>query len=141
MTGLLATLKGLPLAYNRDPQEDKEPVFDAIDNLALLRPAVAGMVATSRFDYVRMAAQAPQGFCLATDIAEWLVKRNEPFKVAHEMAGACVRVAEAADKELADLTDAELEQIGGVQLLGVREVLTATGAVRARDTPGGTAPS
>ncbi|RRD41834.1 argininosuccinate lyase [Buchananella hordeovulneris] len=141
LTGLLATLKGLPLAYNRDLQEDKEPVFDAIDNLTLLLPAVAGMVATIRFDYARMAAQAPQGFCLATDIAEWLVKRNVPFKVAHEVAGACVRVAEAADKELADLTDAELEQIGGVQLLGVREVLTAAGAVMARDTPGGTAPS
>ncbi len=74
LTGLLATLKGLPLAYNRDLQEDKEPVFDAVDTLEVLLPAVAGMVATLTFHTDRMAELAPQGFALATDVAEWLVR-------------------------------------------------------------------
>ena len=94
LTGLLATLKGLPLAYNRDLQEDKEPVFDAVDTLELLLPAVTGMVATLRFDTERLASLAPQGFALATDIAEWLVRRGVAFRVAHEVAGTCVRVCE-----------------------------------------------
>ena len=90
LTGLLTTLKGLPLAYNRDLQEDKEPVFDQVDQLAVLLPAFAGMIGTLRFDTDRMAALAPQGFSLATDVAEWLVRRGVPFRVAHEVAGACV---------------------------------------------------
>ena len=91
LTGLLTTLKGLPLAYNRDLQEDKEPVFDAVDTLEVLLPAVSGMVATLTFATERMASLAPQGFALATDIAEWLVRSGVPFRVAHEVAGACVR--------------------------------------------------
>ena len=96
LTGLLATLKGLPLAYNRDLQEDKEPVFDQVDTLDVLLPAMAGMVATLRFDTARMAELAPQGFALATDVAEWLVREGVPFRVAHELAGACVRACEDA---------------------------------------------
>ncbi|WP_371152030.1 argininosuccinate lyase [Buchananella felis] len=140
LAGLLATLKGLPLAYNRDLQEDKEPVFDAIDNLELLLPAVSGMVATMRLNYERMAQLAPQGFSLATDIAEWLVKRGVPFRVAHEVSGACVRLCEEQGKELIDLTDAELAQIGGGLTPQVREVLTVAGSVSARAGRGGTAP-
>ncbi|MDO4791332.1 MAG: argininosuccinate lyase [Buchananella hordeovulneris] len=140
LAGLLATLKGLPLAYNRDLQEDKEPVFDAIDNLELLLPAVSGMVATMRLNYERMAELAPQGFSLATDIAEWLVKRGVPFRVAHEVSGACVRVCEEQGKELIDLTDEELAQIGQGLTPQVREVLTIEGSVSARDGRGGTAP-
>ena len=83
LTGLLATLKGLPLAYNRDLQEDKEPVFDSIETLEVLLPAFTGMVATLHFDTERMAAIAPEGFSLATDVAEWLVKRGGTFRVAH----------------------------------------------------------
>ena len=94
LTGLLTTLKALPLAYNRDLQEDKEPVFDAVDTLEVLLPAFSGMVATMVFDTERLAALAPQGFSLATDIAEWLVREGVPFRVAHEVAGACVRVCE-----------------------------------------------
>ena len=78
LTGLLTTLKGLPLAYNRDLQEDKEPVFDQVDTLGVLLPAVAGMVATLAFDTPRMAELAPQGFSLATDVAEWLVRQGVP---------------------------------------------------------------
>ena len=88
---MLATLKALPLAYNRDLQEDKEPVFDAVDTLAILLPAVSGMVSTMTLHYERMAALAPQGFSLATDIAEWLVKNGVPFRHAQEISGACVR--------------------------------------------------
>ena len=93
LSGLLATLKALPLAYNRDLQEDKEPVFDSVDTLEVLLPAFTGMVATLTFDTARMAELAPQGFSLATDIAEWLVREGVPFRVAHEVAGACVRRA------------------------------------------------
>ena len=105
LSGLMATLKAQPLAYNRDLQEDKEPVFDAIDQLEVLLPAVSGMVATLSFHTERMAELAPRGFALATDIAEHLVRRGVPFREAHEISGACVRVAEAQDKELADLTE------------------------------------
>src|SRR5699024_8849887 len=75
-TGLMTTLKALPLAYNRDLQEDKEPVFDATDTLELLLPAFAGQIATLTFNTDRMAALAPEGFALATDIAEWLVRQG-----------------------------------------------------------------
>ena len=88
LTGLLTTLKALPLAYNRDLQEDKEPVFDAVDTLEVLLPAFTGMVATLEFDTERLAALAPQGFSLATDVAEWLVRQGVPFREAHEVAGA-----------------------------------------------------
>ncbi len=95
LTGLLATLKGLPFAYNRDLQEDKEPTFDAVETLLLVVPAMAGSVATLRFDTERMAASAPEGFSLATEIAEWLVGQGVVFRDAHEISGACVRSAEA----------------------------------------------
>src|SRR3712207_4250963 len=108
LAGLLTTLKGLPLAYNRDLQEDKEPVFDQVDTLTVLLPAFAGMVATMRFDVGRMAELAPQGFSLATDVAEWLVRSGVPFRVAHEAAGGCVRAAESRGVGLDDLTDDEL---------------------------------
>ncbi|PFG38352.1 argininosuccinate lyase [Georgenia soli] len=140
LSGLLATLKGLPLAYNRDLQEDKEPVFDGVDTLELLLPAVAGMVATLTFDTGRMAALAPQGFSLATDIAEWLVREGVPFRVAHEVAGSCVRVCEEQGKELWDLTDDELAGISEHLTPAVREVLSVEGSIASRDGHGGTAP-
>ena len=93
MTGILTVLKGLPFAYNRDLQEDKEPVFDTVEQLLLVLPAMTGMIATLRFDAARMAASAPEGFALATDIAEWLVRNGVPFREAHEVAGACGRAA------------------------------------------------
>ena len=140
LTGLLATLKGLPLAYNRDLQEDKEPVFDAVDTLLTLLPAFAGMVATLRFDTERLAALAPQGFSLATDVAEWLVRQGVPFRSAHEVAGACVRACEQRGIELSDLSDADLATVSPRLTPGVREVLTVQGSLASRSAYGGTAP-
>ncbi len=142
-TGLLATLKALPLAYNRDLQEDKEPAFDAVDTLALLLPAVSGMIATLTFHPERLAELAPQGFSLATDIAEWLVRQGVPFRVAHEVAGECVRVCEqhSPAKELHELTDQQLAEIHPALTPDVRQVLTVEGSLASRDAVGGTAPA
>ena len=122
LTGLLATLKALPLAYNRDLQEDKEPVFDSVDTLEVLLPAVTGLVATLTFDTARMAELAPQGFSLATDVAEWLVREGVPFRVAHELAGACVRRCEELGIDLPDLTDEQYAEISPHLTHGVRSV-------------------
>ena len=140
LTGLLATLKGLPLAYDRDLQEDKEPVFDQVDQLSLLLPAFAGMVATLRFDLPRLAALAPAGFSLATDVAEWLVRRGVPFRVAHEVAGACVQTCEARGIALDELSDGDLAAISPHLTPEVRTVLSVTGSIASRDAVGGTAP-
>jgi argininosuccinate lyase len=138
--GLLATLKALPLAYNRDLQEDKEPVFDSVDTLEVLLPAFSGMVATLTFNTARMAELAPQGFSLATDVAEWLVREGVPFRVAHEVAGACVRRCEELGIELHELSDEQFAAISPHLTPGVRDVLTAEGSVASRDGRGGTAP-
>jgi argininosuccinate lyase len=138
--GLLATLKGLPLAYNRDLQEDKEPVFDAIDNLHLLLPAFTGMIATLTFHTDRLESLAPQGFSLATDIAEWLVREGVPFRIAHEVAGECVRVCEKRGIELDELSDADFAAISEHLTPGVRDVLTVAGSLNSRSGYGGTAP-
>ncbi len=140
LTGLLATLKALPLAYNRDLQEDKEPVFDSVDTLEVLLPAFSGMVATLAFDTDRMAELAPQGFSLATDVAEWLVREGVAFRVAHEVAGACVQTCEQLGVELHELTDEQYAAISPDLTPAVREVLTAEGSVAARTGRGGTAP-
>ncbi|WP_068323363.1 argininosuccinate lyase [Janibacter terrae] len=141
LAGLLTTLKALPLAYNRDLQEDKEPVFDAVDTLEVLLPAFAGMMATMTYHGERMASLAPQGFSLATDIAEWLVREGVPFRVAHEVAGSCVRVCEEREIELWDLTDEDLVGISEHLTPGVREVLSVEGSLASRDAKGGTAPA
>jgi argininosuccinate lyase len=141
LAGLLATLKAQPLAYNRDLQEDKEPVFDSVAQLELLLPAMAGLVATLRFDVQRMAALAPAGYTLATDIAEWLVRQGVPFRIAHESAGAAVRVAEARGVGLPELTDDEFAAISDQLTPEVRDVLTVAGSVSARNARGGTAPA
>ena len=140
LTGLLTTLKALPLAYNRDLQEDKEPVFDAVDTLEVLLPAFSGMVATMVFDPARLASLAPQGFSLATDVAEWLVREGVPFRVAHEVAGACVRACEERGIELWDLTDDDLAAISPHLGPGVRGVLSVEGSMASRSARGGTAP-
>ena len=140
LSGLLATLKALPLAYNRDLQEDKEPVFDSVDTLEVLLPAFTGMVATLTFNTDRMAELAPHGFSLATDIAEWLVREGVPFRVAHELAGACVRRCEELGVELADLTDEQFAAISPYLTPGVRSVLTVEGSTSSRSGRGGTAP-
>jgi argininosuccinate lyase len=141
LSGLLASLKAQPLAYNRDLQEDKEPLFDSVEQLELLLPALAGMVGTLVFDTDRMAALAPAGFTLATDIAEWLVIHGVPFRVAHEAAGECVQVAEARGAGLEDLTDDEFAKVHPALTPEVRSVLTVHGSIASRDAHGGTAPA
>jgi argininosuccinate lyase len=140
LSGLLATLKGLPLAYNRDLQEDKEPVFDSVSTLEILLPAFIGMVATLRFNTERMAQSAPAGFSLATDVAEWLVKKHVPFRDAHEITGALVQFAEERDIELQDVDDESLAAISEHLTPDVRSVLSVEGSVASRDGVGGTAP-
>jgi argininosuccinate lyase len=140
LTGLLATLKGLPFGYNRDLQEDKEPVFDTVEQLLVLLPAMTGMIKTLKFNTELMTKSAPAGFALATDIAEWLVREGVPFRNAHEIAGACVQVAEERDCELWDLTDEELTRISSHLNSQVRDVLNIEGALNSRDAFGGTAP-
>ncbi|MDF1490340.1 argininosuccinate lyase [Tessaracoccus caeni] len=140
LSGLLATLKGLPLAYNRDLQEDKEPIFDGIDQLHVLLPAVAGMVGTLTFHEERMAEVAPHGFSLATDVADHLVRQKVPFSSAHEIAGETVRYCENKGITLSDLTADDLPQISPDLDEGVLGVLTVQGSVAARNGRGGTAP-
>ncbi|GLY18530.1 argininosuccinate lyase [Kineosporia rhizophila] len=146
LAGLLGTLKALPLAYNRDLQEDKEPVFDAADTLEVVLPALVGMVSTLVFHTERMAELAPQGFALATDIAEWLVRQRVPFRDAHEIAGACVQrceqraAAEGRPVELWDLTDEDLAAVSPHLTPDVRAVLNVEGALASRDGRGGTSP-
>ncbi len=129
LAGLLTTLKALPLAYNRDLQEDKEPVFDAVDTLEVLLPAFAGMVATMEFDEKRLESLAPEGFSLATDVAEWLVRQGVPFR------------CEPLGIELWDLSDEDLLEISPHLTSGVREVLSVEGSLASRSAKGGTAPA
>ena len=139
LTGLLATLKGLPLAYNRDLQEDKEPVFDAVDTLSLLLPAFTGMVATLEFNRNRLELLAPAGFSLATDVAEWLVKQKVTFRDAHEITGKLVSYCEQNNLELHEVPDAEMAAISPALTPDVRDVLTVGGSIKARAGAGGTA--
>ena len=146
LTGLLATLKGLPTAYARDLQEDKEAVFDQVDTLEVVLPAFAGMLRTMVFDKARLEQQAPQGFALATDIAEWLVRNGVPFRHAHELSGACVKLAEGRSQELWDLTDDDFiavfkDFLPADKAPQVREVLSTKGSVTARNGHGGTSPA
>ncbi|MCZ9297593.1 argininosuccinate lyase [Corynebacterium hesseae] len=139
LTGLLSTLKAQPLAYNRDLQEDKEPIVDSVAQLNLLLPAMTGLIETLTFHEDRMRELAPRGFTLATDLAEWMVRQGVPFREAHEASGACVQIAEARGVDLVDLTDEELAGVDKRLLPEVRVVLTIDGAVASRSTKGGTA--
>jgi argininosuccinate lyase len=141
LVSVLTMLKGLPFAYNRDLQEDKEPLFDSIDTLLLVLPAVTGMIATTDFDREKMALAAPTGFSLATEIADYLAKKNVPFSQAHEAAGKCVALCESSARQLHQLTDDELATVHPQLDGGVREFLTVHGALNSRTTSGGTAPT
>lgn len=139
LTGLLSTFKAQPLAYNRDLQEDKEPIVDSVAQLNLLLPSMTGLVSTLSFNEDRMRELAPRGFTLATDLAEWMVRQGVPFREAHEASGACVRIAEERGVGLVELTDEELSGVDKRLAPEVREVLTIDGAVASRTTKGGTA--
>ncbi|MGH3389366.1 MAG: argininosuccinate lyase [Actinomadura sp.] len=140
LMSLLTTLKGLPLTYNRDLQEDKEPVFDAVDTLLLVLPAVSGLIATMRVNTERLEALAPEGFALATDLAELLVRRGVAFRDAHEVVGHLVVWCQVNDKDFGDLTDDELATVSPQLTPDVREVLNVPGALASRKAYGGTAP-
>ena len=135
LTGLLATLKGLPMAYNKDLQEDKEPLFDAFDTVRLTLAALDGMVSTLAFRTDRMAAAADNPYAAAIDLAEYLVAAGTPFRDAHAVVGALVRAALAGEGSLVDLVSAD-ERLGPEAA-----ALLAPGApVRRRTTPGGAGP-
>jgi argininosuccinate lyase len=137
---VLTMLKGLPLTYDRDLQEDKEPVFDAVDTLEVVLPALTGMVATMTVHADRLAAAAPTGYTLATEVADWLVRRGVPFRDAHEVTGRLVARCVARGCDLGDLDDAELAEVSPHLTPEVREVLSVDSALSARTTVGSTGP-
>ena len=143
LTALLVTLKGLPLTYFKDMQEDKEPVFDAYDSLELSVAAMSGMVRDLTVHAPAMRAAAAQGFSTATDLADWLVREaGVPFSDAHEIAGRAVRTAE--EKGCADLAGLALDDLKAIDRrfeAGVLDVLSVESSVASRNSFGGTAPA
>jgi argininosuccinate lyase len=141
MTGLMVTMKGLPLAYSKDMQDDKEPVFEAHDLLELSLAACAGMMETIAFVPERMRASAASGFSTATDLADWLVREGGvPFREAHHITGRAVKAAEEAGVMLDGLSLAQLQAIDPRITAGVFDVLSVEASVSSRTSLGGTAP-
>jgi argininosuccinate lyase len=140
LTGLMSTLKSLPLSYNRDLSEDKHSVLDSVDTLLLVLPAMAGMVATMKVQVDELRRQAPMGFTLATEVADWLATRGVPFKEAHEITGALVQACEKHEIELWEASPAMLAQVDARLTPEVRDCLTLEAAIAARSGWGGTAP-
>ncbi len=141
LNGVMVMLKGLPFAYNRDLAEDKWAAFEAIDTLALVLPAMAGMIATMRVDRERLKAQSTAGFTLATEVADWLSRGGLPFSEAHEVAGALVRRCEARGIDLPDLTPDDLAAVDPRLTPEVLPLLTPEAAIAARSGYNGTAPA
>jgi argininosuccinate lyase len=141
MVALTMTMKGLPLAYSKDMQDDKPPVFEAHDLLALSIAAMTGMVETTRFVPERMRAAAEAGFSTATDFADWLVREgNIPFREAHHITGRAVKLAESEGVALAALPLEALQAIDPRIDQRVFGVLTVDASVASRTSHGGTAP-
>ena len=138
LTSLLVVLKGLPFAYNRDLQEDKEPVFDSVDQLLILLPAITGMIETALFDSAAIIKGAADGFSLATEIADFLAKKQIPFATAHEVAGECVKYCENNGIELDQLSDARLLAIHPALTGELKAFLNVNGAVASRTSSMGT---
>lgn len=139
LTGFLATLKGLPSSYDKDLQEDKEPVFDAFDTLDVALPVMSGLIRTLELRPERMAAQLEPGL-LATELADYLARRGVPFREAHHLVGRVVRLSEARGVGLDELSPADLQAISPHFGDDAREVLSIPAALAARNVPGGTAP-
>jgi argininosuccinate lyase len=135
LTGLLTTLKGLPLAYNRDLQEDKEPLFDSVDQVSLALGAMQGLLASSWFDTDRMQAAADSPYLVATDLAELLVEQGTPFREAHALIGGLVRDSIERHVPLAELVAAHPD-LGDAAV----ELLEPGVSVTRRTTPGGAGP-
>jgi argininosuccinate lyase len=140
LVAVLSMLKGLPLTYDRDLQEDKEPAFDAVDTLGMVLPALAGMVATMTVRADRLAAAAPVGYTLATEVADWLVRRGVPFRDAHEITGRLVGWCAERGLGLDEVDDADLAKVSASLAPEVREVLSVRSALAGRTTPGSTGP-
>jgi argininosuccinate lyase len=140
LTGLLVTLKGLPFAYNRDLQEDKEPVFDSHDTLMLLLPAFTGMIQTLSFNTEKLSSNAALGHSLATEIADFLVRKNIPFNQAHEISGKCVKLAESKNMEVHQLSASDLSSVAKELTSDVLDVLTVKASLLARSNYSGTSP-
>ena len=141
LTGLMVTMKGLPLAYSKDMQDDKEPVFEAHDLLLMSLQALAGMVETVEFVPDRMRAAAAQGYSTATDLADWLVREADvPFREAHHITGRAVKAAEERGCDLADLPLDALQDIDERIDDRVYDVLSIDASVRSRTSYGGTSP-
>jgi argininosuccinate lyase len=141
LTSLMVTMKGLPLAYSKDMQDDKEPVFEAYDLLMLSLQAMTGMIKTIEFVPERMRAAAAQGYSTATDLADWLVREADvPFREAHHITGRAVKAAEERGCDLAELPLEILKDIDGRIDRRVYDVLSVEASVRSRTSYGGTAP-
>ena len=141
LMGLLTLMKGQPLAYNKDNQEDKEPLFDTADTLVDTLRIFADMVPGITVKAAAMAAALQQGFATATDLADYLVKKGLPFRDAHEAVARAVRAAETRGCDLADLPLADLQAFSALIADDVKDVLTVAGSLAARDHLGGTAPA
>jgi len=142
LTGLLMVLKGLPLAYGKDMQEDKEPVFDAADSLELAVAAMTGMVTDMEAQPAALAAALADGFPTATDLADWLVRMLDmPFREAHHVTGTLVSLAEKQGCALADLPLAEMQQVEARITKDIYSVLSNESSVESRKSHGGTAPA
>jgi argininosuccinate lyase len=140
LTSLLVTLKALPFAYNRDLQEDKEPVFDSIDQILLVLPAMTGLVSTLEFDDQRIRTTAKIGHTAATDVADYLVKNGVPFSKSHEITGQLVMKAEELGTELADLPLVEFQKISSVIQQDLPDLLVVSNLVNQKTSKLGTAP-
>ena len=140
LTGLLVLMKGQPLAYNKDNQEDKEPLFDTVDTLKDCLRAIGDIVGAMRPDTGRMREAAELGFATATDLADYLVKKGLPFRDAHEAVGRAVQYAQEKGSALSDLAVSELRKFAADIDDDVQDVLSLDGSLAARDHPGGTAP-
>jgi argininosuccinate lyase len=142
LIALLTLMKSQPLAYNKDNQEDKEPLFDAIDTLANCLTALIGMVPNIQANKDVMLDATLKGFTTATDLADYLVRKNVPFRDAHELVGQAVQLAVSLDKGLEELSLDELNGPGQTVIESdIYEVLTVQGSVASRDHLGGTAPN
>ena len=140
LISLLTLMKSQPLAYNKDNQEDKEPLFDAVDTVSSSLRALADMLPAIEVNHGRMYASAREGYATATDLADYLVRKGLPFRDAHEVVGKAVRRAIELGRDLSELDLGELRKFSSLINVDVMGVLTLEGSVAARQHYGGTAP-
>lgn len=141
ITAMMTTMKAMPLSYNRDLSEDKRSAMDAVESLHLVLPAMSGMIATMTVNSDELRRQAPDGFTLATEVADWLAKRGVPFKEAHEITGQLVQLCEQEKLQLWEVDDQQLARVDVRLTPDMRDVLTLEAAINARNGVGGTAPA